>query len=122
MFKNIKLHYILKMKFICLLFLIIFSGCTSIDENIKVSITDEKIVEVAIRESDYNPKDISIEKGTTIIWTNYDSQGHTVTIDGLLDSKTINKGKTFSYSFNDIGEYEYYCKIHPDMEGTIIVQ
>jgi len=105
--------------FFCLL--IAFSGC-NIGGNININVTDENIIEVSIRNSEFEPNNILIEKGIIVKWTNYDSQGHTVTIDGLFDSKTITKGKSFSYTFNEIGEFEYYCKIHPDMKGTIVVQ
>lgn len=105
-----------------LILLLCFTGCDNIQINTEISSVDEKVVEVVIRNSNFNPSEISIEKGTTIIWTNYDSQGHTVTVEGLFDSKTITKEKSFTYTFNDIGEYEYYCKIHSQMIGTIVVK
>ena len=111
----------MKTLILILLLLFAFTGC-SIDENVDISITDENIIDVAIRDSNFNPDNIVINKGTTIKWTNYDSQGHTITVDGLFDSKTITKGKSFTYTFNDIGEYEYYCKIHSDMKGIVRVE
>ncbi|MCA9459022.1 MAG: cupredoxin domain-containing protein [Nanoarchaeota archaeon] len=102
--------------------LFFFSACTTIDENVELSISQENLIEVSIRDSQFNPNDIVIEKGTTVKWTNYDSQGHTVTIENLFDSKTITKGKSFSYTFNEVGEFEYECKIHQDIKGVIIVQ
>jgi plastocyanin len=30
-------------------------------------------------------------------------------------------GGTFSYTFTEAGQYEYFCSIHPWMTGTIIV-
>jgi len=30
-------------------------------------------------------------------------------------------GATFTHTFNDIGDFEYFCEIHPEMEGTVEV-
>lgn len=39
-----------------------------------------------------------------------------------FDSGTIAPGETFSYTFDQEGTTEYYCKIHaPDMQGEVTV-
>lgn len=39
-----------------------------------------------------------------------------------FNSGPISPGETFSYTFEDEGEIEYYCQIHaPDMQGKITV-
>lgn len=39
-----------------------------------------------------------------------------------FNSEPISPGGTFSYTFEDEGEIEYYCQIHaPDMQGKITV-
>ncbi len=122
MFKSKSLYNISKMKKIIFLFFILFfTGCSSINNNIGLEVTDENVIDISIRNSQFNPDDIVIGKGTKVIWTNYDSQGHTITSENYFDSNTIQKGETFSFVFNEIGEFEYNCKIHPEMIGTIIV-
>ena len=39
----------------------------------------------------------------------------------LFDSGTLAPGGTFSHLFADQGTYEYFCKIHPGMRGTVRV-
>jgi plastocyanin len=39
----------------------------------------------------------------------------------LFDSGTLSPGDTFQHTFTDQGTYEYFCKIHPGMRGTIRV-
>lgn len=70
----------------------------------------------------------TISVGTTIKWTNMDNIAHTVTSgvpgspSGVFDSGNINSQGTFSYTFNQVGEFNYFCKIHTSMTGTITVQ
>ena len=66
--------------------------------------------------------------GDTINWKNADTAAHTVTSgtvedgpDGMFDSGILGPGKVFSYKFEEIGDYPYYCIVHPWMDGTIFV-
>jgi plastocyanin len=56
-------------------------------------------------------------------WTNDDPDMiHTVTaVDGSFDSAFLRTGETFSYTFNQPGEFEYFCTPHPWMRARIIV-
>ena len=61
--------------------------------------------------------------GTTILWYNIDSVDHTVTArDNSFDSGRISPNETFEYTFEQSGELEYYCKIHPSMVGKITIE
>ena len=61
--------------------------------------------------------------GTTILWYNIDSVEHTVTArDNSFDSGRISPNETFEYTFEQSGELEYYCKIHPSMVGKISIE
>jgi plastocyanin len=79
---------------------------------------------VAIASHAYSPKDLTVPAGTTVTWTNRDSDPHTVTSmhGGSLGSKTLGKGETYSYTFSQAGTYMYYCTVHPDMQGSVTVQ
>ena len=72
--------------------------------------------------------DVEILVGDTIIWKNADTTFHDVTSgtaadgpNGIFSSGPIGPGKSFSYKFSEIGDYPYYCTLHPWMEGTILV-
>jgi len=79
-------------------------------------------VNVSIAGFAYNPAEITISKGTTVIWTQNDAANHTVTSDtGLFDSGNLTTGQTFSLTFNEIGTFKYHCTIHPFMKGTVNV-
>lgn len=76
--------------------------------------------DVTIVDFAYSPLDISVDIGTTVIWTNQDAVQHTVTGDDF-SSGTLNSGDTFSHTFETAGTFEYTCSFHPQMKGRVIV-
>ena len=79
----------------------------------------------------YDPLDLTIQVGTTVRWTNNDAIAHTVTsgssdgavgdADGIFDSSFLNEGETFVYTFEEVGEFPYFCSPHPWMIATVTV-
>lgn len=79
---------------------------------------------VNIKNFQYQPVTLTVSTGTTVVWENNDTVLHTVTSNdgtGTLDSGRLSQGETYSYTFSTPGTYTYYCAIHPNMRGTIIV-
>lgn len=74
--------------------------------------------------ADYSVNELTVQVGTTVTWTNNDEgQMHTVTAaDGSFDSGFLETGDTFSYTFEDAGEFEYLCTPHPWMRAKVIVE
>ena len=81
----------------------------------------------------FSPNSVLTKVGSTVTWTNNDSTLHTVTSgqaakpDGTFDSSDggqayLAPGQTFSYTFGAVGDYPYYCILHPNMAGTIVVE
>ena len=77
----------------------------------------------------YNPEAINISTGTTVEWINEDAAMHTATsgnpasgADGVFDSEILNIGDTYQFTFADVGNYDYYCILHPWMIGTVNVE
>ncbi len=83
----------------------------------------EGAIEVEIRDFAFSSAKISVKKGTSVRWVNKDSIAHTVTGDrGGPDSPALEKDKAYTYTFNEIGVFDYHCKPHPVMRGTIEVK
>ncbi|MGW3043035.1 cupredoxin domain-containing protein [Kitasatospora sp. NPDC001159] len=80
--------------------------------------------QVTIANYAFSPSTLTVSKGTTVTWTNSDTDSHTVTSSGSgpLDSGTLNQGASYSYTFTMSGTYDYTCSIHPFMHGTVVVQ
>ncbi|MFN8525083.1 MAG: cupredoxin family copper-binding protein [Chloroflexota bacterium] len=75
-----------------------------------------------IRQFAYQPKQLSVPVGATVTWTNQDGAMHSITHDdAAFDSGLIGQGKTFSYTFNEAGQFGYHCTRHPSMTATVMV-
>lgn len=93
---------------------------------------EQQVVEVSIPEGAgvqqpgqkyYDPNLVTVSVGTTVLWTNNDAAIHTVTSkDGLFDSDIIASGENYERTFTEIGTFDYFCIVHPWMEGTVIVE
>ena len=79
----------------------------------------------------FSPKVIQVAQGTTVTWSNDDSVLHTVTAgssdgqvgtpSGVFDSGDLLSGESFSFTFDEVGEFPYYCIPHPWMSGMVLV-
>ncbi|MFQ5572614.1 MAG: plastocyanin/azurin family copper-binding protein [Nitrosopumilaceae archaeon] len=76
----------------------------------------------------YIPSSVSISTGSTVVWINDDTAAHTVTSgsptdgpDGIFDSSLVLGGDSFEVTFDDSGNYDYFCLVHPWMKGTVNV-
>lgn len=80
--------------------------------------------EIAIEQFAFAPAAVTVAAGDTVQWTNNDTAPHTVTITSgptKFSSPTLQKGDTFSFTFDEPGTYSYYCAIHPDMKAAVTV-
>jgi len=76
---------------------------------------------VSIKNFAFNPATLTIQKGTTVIWTNEDSVNHQIK-SNTFNSNPLNQGSSFEFKFDQTGTYDYSCAIHPSMTGQIIVE
>ena len=77
---------------------------------------------------DYEPDIAIVPQGHTVEWTNVDSVTHTVTssedIGETFDSSLIDVGGVYTLDTTtlEVGEYEYFCIVHPWMISTLIIE
>jgi len=82
-----------------------------------------------LRDKAYQPNPVNVKAGGTVTWTNQDTVVHTVTSGSGLDDPSLGRdfdsgllGKGFSHIFFKLGEFPYFCQIHPTMVGKVIVK
>lgn len=73
----------------------------------------------------YDPSQVAIPAGMSVVWFNDDSNPHTVTTISSapeqFDSGVIPPGGFSVMTFTKPGLYIYYDKLNPSLEGSIIV-
>ncbi len=76
----------------------------------------------------YIPSIVEINVGESITWQNQDAAFHSVTSgtydnpDGLFDSGHLDPYQSFTLTFDNTGEYDYFCTLHPWMNGQVQVK
>ena len=81
-----------------------------------------------IDNSCYEPFAVSVDVRKMVTWKNLDGFSHTVTSgtpedgpDGVFDSGLLANYRYFSHTFYETGIYDYYCTLHPWMQGMVVV-
>ena len=83
----------------------------------------ESAVEITIDNFTFTPATITIEPGVNVKWLNRDDIPHTVVAKSLaFKSKPLDTDDSFSHRFDEVGEFDYFCSLHPHMTGKVIVR
>lgn len=84
--------------------------------------------EVWLNAGSFNVANLEVSVGTQVTWTNKSSVDHTVTSgtrggddEGDLFDRTLSPGQAFSYTFENAGSFDYFCRIHPGMAAEVTV-
>jgi plastocyanin len=86
-------------------------------------------VEVQVGRGLYTPYEVTIRPGDTVRWVWRSDVQKEVSVtsgmsgrpNGLFDSGLRRALYTFSYTFNDPGRFDYFCRVCPEMEGIVLV-
>jgi len=86
-------------------------------------VSTDSAIEVKIDNFAFTPGAIKIKSGTQVTWINNDDIPHTVdSTQGKFKSAALDTDQKFEFRFTEPGEYPYYCRMHPKMTGSIVVQ
>jgi len=84
---------------------------------------------INVKNGCYIPGTATVEVGEKVIFSNTDSKSHTFTagtaesgLSGEFDTSLLPAGDSFEWIPDTVGEFPYFCMIHPWMDGIIIVQ
>ena len=77
----------------------------------------------------YDPSTVTISAGGTVTFVNSDMAPHTATSgtaidgpDGVWDTSLIMNAASYSVTLDNPGTYDYFCMVHPWMQGIVIVE
>lgn len=77
---------------------------------------------VEIRQMQFQPSELTVQKGDTVVFINNDMVEHDVTEEKnkTWSSSPLPVGKSYSLVVNQSADY--YCTIHPVMKGKLLVR
>ncbi|HYF79342.1 MAG TPA: multicopper oxidase domain-containing protein [Symbiobacteriaceae bacterium] len=79
-------------------------------------------VSISIKSSAFTPPTFRVKAGTVVVFRNDDAQAaHTIVTDDWL-SPVLGLGGKFTHRFDKPGTYPYWCDLHTNMTGTVIVE
>jgi plastocyanin len=87
-----------------------------------VSPASAETIKVTIDKVAYAPVNISARVGDTIEWSNIDLVAHTSTARDKSFDLMVMPNKKQTLTVKKAGEFDYYCKFHPNMTGHISVK
>jgi len=78
---------------------------------------------VKIDNFSFTPKSLTVKTGAAVTWINQDDVPHNVvSTEKKFSSPVLDTDQNFTFTFREPGKYSYYCKIHPMMTGTVVVE
>jgi plastocyanin len=78
---------------------------------------------VVMDGTSFEPANVTVNTGDTVVWVNEDPFSHTVTSKaGGFDSKVIPEGKAWTNTMKAKGTFPYICTLHPTMKGVLRVK
>lgn len=77
---------------------------------------------VTIEGFAYQPAELTVAFGDTVVWRNQDPVPHTATAAGTFDTGSIATDGEGKWVADRRGEFAYSCTFHPTMKGMLTVQ
>jgi plastocyanin len=79
---------------------------------------------IAIGNFVFTPKQLTVKAGTTVTWTNKDDIPHGIawTKNVFTRSQALDTDDSYALTFTTPGTYQYFCYLHPNMVGNIVVE
>jgi plastocyanin len=79
--------------------------------------------DIQITDFDYAPRSITITAGQSLTFVNSGAARHSATArDGSFDTGLLPRGQSATRTFGTPGTFLYFCTLHANMTGTILVQ
>jgi plastocyanin/uncharacterized membrane protein YozB (DUF420 family) len=88
---------------------------------------EAKTITIEIGNFSFEPKEVTIPAGTTVVWVNKKGRHSVFADDKSFESQVMAVDEKYSRKFDAPGKIAYYCSIHGsagghDMAGTITVE
>jgi 3',5'-cyclic-AMP phosphodiesterase len=80
--------------------------------------------EIGIDNFNFTPRVLTVPRGTKVTWINTDDVPHLIVNvqNRFKQSPVLDTDQRFSATLTKPGTYDYFCSLHPKMQGSIRVQ
>ena len=80
--------------------------------------------EIGIDNFDFTPKVLTVKAGTRVTWINKDDVPHLIVSpqNRFKASPVLDTEQRYSVTLTSAGTYDYFCSLHPKMQGKIVVE
>lgn len=82
---------------------------------------------VVVEAFAFDPDQLEVSTGTTVVWENMDGVRHTATSgtpgapDGTFDVDMPEAGASGEHTFTEAGTFTYFCEVHESMTAEVVV-
>jgi len=80
-----------------------------------------EVIQIKIEKLAFAPKEVTARVGDTIEWVNADFVAHTATARNGAWDVMLAPHATKTLVLQAAGKVDYYCRLHPNMTGAIMV-
>jgi plastocyanin len=79
---------------------------------------------VSIHNFTFTPQTLTVKAGTKVTWINKDDIPHGIASsnNAFKKSGALDTDDSYSFTFTAPGTYKYFCYLHPNMVGSIVVE
>jgi plastocyanin len=79
--------------------------------------------DIGIDNFQFTPPTLTVKAGTTVTWINSDDVPHLIVSarNQFKSSPVLDTDQRYSVVVGKAGTYEYFCSLHPKMQGRIVV-
>jgi Icc protein len=79
--------------------------------------------DIGIDNFQFTPRTLTVNAGTTVTWVNNDDVPHLIVNvqNRFKQSPVLDTDQRFRATLTKPGTYTYFCSLHPQMQGTIVV-
>ena len=79
--------------------------------------------EIGIDNFEFTPKVLTVKAGTKVTWINKDDVPHLIVNaqNRFRASPVLDTDQRYSATLDKPGNYDYFCSLHPKMQGKIVV-
>ena len=92
------------------------SGSESASTTSSSQLPQSGTVAISSADNNFRPQDVTVTKGSTIVWTNDGRAEHNIVPVGStpfqVDTKAFPPGSSHTWNATELGAFAYFCSIH----------